>query len=439
MGANLNKSSQLKGELQRSIKTPGAILMGLGSIIGTGIFVSIAIATQISGNGILIAILLAALLAICNGLSSAQLAANHPVSGGTYEYGYRFLGSYFGFSAGWMFMIAKSASAATAVLGCIGYLFYALEIDVNHTTFILTSLALLIIVTFLVSGGISRSNSANKAIVTVTLAGLATLILASMVTNGFPTEPIKLALDDTSSSAILYGAALMFVAFTGYGRIATLGEEVFEPRKTIPKAIILTMVLIVFLYLLVALTALNVMGAYAFGETVDGEAAPLMVVAQLLSIPYVGSIVSFAAITAMLGVLLNLILGLSRVLLGMARRRDIPFILSRINPKTKSPVPAVLVSSAIIGLLVASGDVIFTWSFSAFTVLIYYSITNLSALMMPKEMQLYPKWIPSLGLFGCLFLAFWIDPKIWSTGLILLGLGLIWHTIALRMQPSKDP
>jgi len=428
----------LKGELNRSIKTPGAILMGLGSIIGTGIFVSIAIATQISGNGVLIAILIAALLAIFNGLSSAQLAANHPVSGGTYEYGYRFLGSYFGFTAGWMFMIAKSASAATAVLGCIGYLFYSLNIDVSHTTYILTSLALLIIVTIMVSGGINRSNSANKVIVSVTIAGLLSLIIASLLVNGFLVEPIKNALVDTSSSSILYGAALMFVAYTGYGRIATLGEEVFEPRTTIPKAIILAMVLIVFLYLMVTLTALAVMGSEAFGQTVDGEAAPLMVVAQSLSIPFIGPFISFAAITAMLGVLLNLILGLSRVLLAMARRKDVPNVLSNIHPKSKSPVSAVIISSIIIGLLVISGDVVFTWSFSAFTVLIYYSITNLSALMMPKELHLYPIWIPFMGLFGCLFLAFWIEPVIWISGLILILTGLIWHTIALRLQSATD-
>lgn len=118
----------MNSELRRDINTPGAVLMGLGSIIGTGIFVSVAIATQVAGSGIIIAIVIAAILATFNGLSSAQLAAAHPVSGGTYEYGYRFLGSWFGFTAGWMFLVAKSASAATAVLGCIGYLFYAFEV-----------------------------------------------------------------------------------------------------------------------------------------------------------------------------------------------------------------------------------------------------------------------------------------------------------------------
>jgi len=404
--------------------------MGLGSIIGTGIFVSIAIATQISGNGVIIAIVIAAVLASLNGLSSAQLAAAHPVSGGTYEYGYRFLNSWFGFTAGWMFLIAKSASAATAVLGCIGYIYYAFGIDSSGWMIVGAGLILLVLMTMLVSGGISRSNRANAVIVGITLAGLTAFVMTGFFSQGLPVQPIMDAFTDTSLSAILYGSALMFVAYTGYGRIATLGEEVAKPRTTIPKAIILAMILIVVIYLAVSLTALNIIGADAFGQTVDGEAAPLMIVAQALSVPFIGPVITFAAITAMLGVLLNLLLGLSRVMLGMARRKDLPNALSSIKRETKSPVAAVWGTALIIGLLVLSGDVFFTWSFSAFTVLIYYAITNLSAFMLPKEYRLYPRIIPALGLFGCLFLAFWIEPAIWGSGLAILGIGLIWHAVA---------
>ncbi|MCG2590076.1 APC family permease [Rhodohalobacter sulfatireducens] len=425
-------------ELKRAIKTPGAILMGMGSIVGTGIFVSIAIATQVSGNGIIIAVVIAALLATFNGLSSAQLAAAHPVSGGTYEYGNRFINSYFGFTAGWMFLVAKSASAATAVLGCVGYLFYAFDIDASNWGIVAASLVLLLVVTYLVSGGISRSNTANKYIVSVTIIGLASLVGAGLFFNGLPTQPITDAFTDISTSSVLYASALMFVAYTGYGRIATLGEEVAEPRTTIPKAIILTMVYIVILYLAVSLTALQALGADAFGKTVDGEAAPLMAVAQALSVPVIGPVITIAAITAMLGVLLNLILGLSRVMLSMARRRDLPWSLARVNPDTQSPAPAVWMTGIIIGLLVLSGDVVFTWSFSAFTVLIYYAITNLSAFVMPKEFRLYPRWIPALGLFGCLFLAFWIEPKIWISGVALIAVGLLWHVITSKLKKADS-
>ncbi len=424
----------MNSSLRRDIKTPGAVLMGLGSIIGTGIFVSVAIAAQVAGSGIIIAILIAALLATCNGLSSAQLAAAHPVSGGTYEYGYRFLGSWFGFTAGWMFLVAKSASAATAVLGCIGYLFYAIGAGAGTPVIVGSGLFLLLVMTWLVSGGISRSNVANKLIVTVTLVGLAVFVLAGLFTNGLPVQPVTDSFTDTSWSAILYASALMFVAYTGYGRIATLGEEVSNPRKTIPRAIILAMILIVVIYLAVSLTAIQIMGAGAFGQTVEGEAAPLMAAARALSVPLIGPVITIAAVTAMLGVLLNLLLGLSRVLLGMARRKDLPHGLSAINAKSRSPVAAVWATGAVIGLLVISGDVVFTWSFSAFAVLIYYAITNFSALFLPAELRLYPRIIPVLGLCGCLFLAFFIEPRIWMLGLAFVIAGLVWHGVALRVK-----
>jgi basic amino acid/polyamine antiporter, APA family len=426
----------MKTELRRDIKTPGAVLMGLGSIIGTGIFVSVAIATQVAGSGIIIAIVIAAILATFNGLSSAQLAAAHPVSGGTYEYGYRFLGSWFGFTAGWMFLVAKSASAATAVLGCIGYLFYAFGVGAGSWGIVGAGLLLLLAMTWLVSGGISRSNRANKLIVLITLTGLLALVIAGFITYGLPIQPIAESFTDTSLSSILYASALMFVAYTGYGRIATLGEEVSSPRKTIPRAIIIAMALIVVIYLAVSLTAIQVMGAEAFGQTVDGEAAPLMMVSQALSVPVIGPVVTIAAITAMLGVLLNLLLGLSRVMLGMARRKDLPRGLATINPESQSPAVAVWVTGILIGILVISGDIVFTWSFSAFTVLIYYAITNLSALYLPEDLRLYPRMFPAIGLFGCLFLAFWIDPKIWLFGILIIIAGLVWHALVLRFQKS---
>lgn len=419
-----------KTELKRELRTPGAILMGLGSIVGTGIFVSIAIATQVAGNGIVISVVMAAVLAALNGLSSAQLAAAHPVSGGTYEYANKFLNSYFGFAAGWMFLIAKSASAATAVLGCIAYLFYAFNIRSTQFLTIFSALLLLLLLTYLVSGGIKRSNLANKLTVSITLIGLGILVVGNIFENGFPIEPLLNSIDNNNPNAVLYGAALMFVAYTGYGRIATLGEEVVAPRRTIPRAIVLSMLVIVVLYLLVTLTAIDIMGAGAFGLSVNSEVAPLMLVAQTLKNPIIGPIISFAAVTAMLGVILNLLLGLSRVLLSMARRKDMPEKLAQVNSRTQSPAIAVWVTGAIIGALVLSGDVVFTWSFSAFTVLIYYAITNLSALMLPEELRLYPRVIPALGMLGCLLLAFWIEPIYWLYGLALLMVGLVWHALA---------
>ncbi|MFW6347004.1 MAG: APC family permease [Cyclonatronaceae bacterium] len=426
--------------LKRALKTPGAIMMGLGSIVGTGLFVSIALATQITGTWVILAILIAAVVATLNGLSSAQLAANHPVSGGTYEYGYRQLNSWLGFTAGFMFMTAKSASAATAALGCAAYLLYAFDIELAKPGFIALSLGILLLLTLLVSGGIRRSNQANTLIVGFTIFGLIVLVGSSFFLRGAPVQGLQVMFsgEGFDLSSLLHASALMFVAYTGYGRIATLGEEVAEPRRTIPKAIILCMLVIVLLYSAVALTAFQVMDAESFAAAAraNSEGAPLIEVARSLGLSWLGLLVSAAAVTAMAGVLLNLLLGLSRVLLSMARRRDIPAGVGYINPKTQSPVAAVWVTAGIIGALVLSGDIRFTWSFSAFTVLIYYAITNASAFTLSKEQRLYPRAIPAGGFIGCLGLAFWIEPQIWALGLGFIAAGLLWHGIAQKVAKS---
>jgi APA family basic amino acid/polyamine antiporter len=139
----------------------------------------------------------------------------------------------------------------------------------------------------------------------------------------------------------------------------------------------------------------------------------------------------------MLGVLVNLILGLSRVVLAMARRGDAPRWLARIGGSQASPYFAVgLVGAAIAGLALI-GDVKTTWSFSAFTVLVYYAITNLAALRLDERQRLYPRPFAWLGLVACLFLAFWVPWRIWAVGLGFIGLGLIWHTIAVKWGPAR--
>lgn len=423
-------------KLIRSIRTPGAILMGLGAILGTGIFVSLAFATQVAGNGIIISIIVAGILAIANGLSSAQLAAAHPVSGGTYEYGYRFLGSYWGFSAGWMFLLAKSASAATAVIGTTSYLFQFLDIIPPTWVQTLLNLSLLIVISWLVSGGIKRSNKANIIIVSITLFGLAALVGTGLIINKASVPGFDLSFSDISINSVFYASALMFVAFTGYGRIATLGEEVEEPERTIPRAIIFSLIATLVIYISIAVTAIGAMGTKGFGDTISGNSAPLVQVADSFDSPLLMLIVSFSAITAMIGVLLNLLLGISRVVLGMARRQDIPEKLSKIEASTGSPARSVWVTCILIGVLVLSGDIRLTWSFSAFTVLIYYAITNLSALKLPPDLRLYPRWITTVGLSGCLFLAFFVDPAIWITGISLLIAGLVWHYFAQKLVPG---
>ena len=146
--------------LHRTLGLPGALMMGLGSMVGTGVFVSIGLGAGVAGPAILPAIVAAAFVALCNGLSSAQLAAAHPVSGGTYEYGYRFLNPWLGFSAGWMFLCAKSASAATAALGFSGYLLHVIG-GADHLDLRIPAGVLLVGMSVLVASGMRRSSLVN--------------------------------------------------------------------------------------------------------------------------------------------------------------------------------------------------------------------------------------------------------------------------------------
>jgi len=403
-------------QLQRVVGLPGAILMGLGSIMGAGVFVTLGLGEQIAGPSMLLALALAAVVAICNGLSSAQLAANHPVSGGTYEYGHRWLTPSLGFTAGWMFLCAKAASAATAALGFAMYLApdYVLPV----------SLATVAGLTVITLTGMQRSNAVNAVIVSAVL-----LTLLAFVAVGAPAlrtkgELLQPFFDANRLPELFEATALMFVAYTGYGRIATLGEEVREPRRTIPIAIILTLGLSTLLYLGVSAVSL----AHADGQGFQS----LILIAEKMGGTALGIALTAGAALALVSVLLNLLLGLSRVALAMGRRGDLPKATARVTESSKVPAAATLLVSAVIAGLVCIGDMKLTWSFSAFTVLIYYAVTNLCAIRLKTKERLYPAWISYLGLLSCLSLAFFVEWRVILTGLGLIAFGLVWNAVAAR-------
>jgi APA family basic amino acid/polyamine antiporter len=299
-----------------------------------------------------------------------------------------------------------------------------------------------LVVTALVAGGIRRSNRANAVIVALALGALVYFVAAGapaawqaggevyrpFFTGGGGRGPL---------AGVLYATALAFVAYTGYGRIATLGEEVRDPRRSIPRAIVITLVASVVLYAAVALVGVGVAGPDAFAAAAASEAAPLGVVAERFAGATGWWILAAGATVAMIGVLLNLLLGLSRVLLAMGRRGDAPAAVARLDAARRTPAVAVWVVGVAVALLALVGSVETTWSFSAFTVLVYYALTNLAALRLPAGDRLVPRAVPVAGLVGCLFLAFWVDVVVWAAGLALVAAGLLWHLVARRLAARR--
>ena len=421
--------------MRREIGILGAIFLGLGSILGTGAFVSIGLVIGQVGEWIGLTLLCAGILAACNGLSSAQLAVAYPVSGGTYEYAYRTLHPLVGIFAGWLFLTAKSASAATAALGVVSFSDAALNLELNDFVLRIGSAVLSLLVTCLVLLGLRRSNQFNIAIVLITILSLVSFVLFSAfveVTADSSFFDVTLA-----PEALLEGTALLFVAYTGYGRIATLGEEVREPRRTIPLAICATLGASWLLYASVgwALTNYQEFEVLGLGDGLN-QTLRLEVVVQTFDQPWLEKLVQVGAITAMLGVLLNLILGLSRVYLAFGRRNDLPKAFAKLDAQS-NPRLAVLFTGIVIAALCLMGDVLMTWSLSAVTVLIYYGITNLAALRLNKQDQIFPKWISIIGLFSCVFLSVFVGQEIWIKAGILVVPAVLF-SVFLRSQSNQS-
>lgn len=402
------------GGLKRSLDLKDAVGVGLGAIIGAGIFVVTGVAAGVSGPSMLLSLCLAGLVATFNALSSAQLAAVYPQSGGTYEYAYRLLNSHLGFSAGWMFLVSKISAAGVVALG-FGSYFYQLVPLGSPLALSLAAVVLLCLANFF---GIKKTGYLNLFIVFLTLLSLLYLVVGGIPEidpeNFRPFSPFGI-------SGIAEATALLFFAFTGYARIATLAEEVREPQRTIPRAVIITIVSAIILYVLVAVTAIGVLGA----EGMAGSRSPLQRVAERLEVPGIQLLITLGAATAMLGVLLSQILGISRMLFAMGRRKDLPPALAKIHPRYQIPHLGIFLTGILILLLTLFGNFEFILASAAFTILLYYSITNIAALKQPAAERRYGRMVPVLGLIGCLAMALSLDPEVILSGLLLLFIGFI--------------
>ena len=403
--------------LQRVLGLKDAVGVGLGAIIGAGIFVVTGVAAGVAGPAFLIGLMIAGAVASFNGLSSAQLAAVYPQSGGTYEYGYRLLNPAMGFSAGWMFLLSKLSAAGIVAIG-FGSYFHQLVPAFSPMVYSVAAIVLLTIANLL---GIKKAGTVNVAIVLITLLSLVYFVFSGLGSvergNFTPFTPF-------GTLGIAEASAILFFAFTGYARIATLAEEVVEPEKTIPRAVIITILTAIVLYAAVSFVAVGVIGAEGMAES----RSPLQMAAGKMTTPGIGLVVTLGAATAMLGVLLSQILGISRMLLAMGRRNDLPAFFEKIHPNTSVPHLGILFTSGVVLAITLLGSFEFVVRSATFTILLYYSITNLAAMKQPLTEQLYSRAIPWLGLAGCLAMSVSLPWEVIVSGVILLvvGFGVRW-------------
>jgi APA family basic amino acid/polyamine antiporter len=378
--------------LTRRLGTGDAVVVGLGAMLGAGVFAALAPAARAAGSGLLIALALAGLIAYCNATSSARLAARYPESGGTYVYGRRRLGPFWGYLAGWSFVVGKTASCAAMALTFASYA------APGHTR--LVGALAVAALTVLGSRGVQKSALLTRAIVAVVLIVLAAAAVGCLFGGSASVDNLR-PFPGGSLHGTLQAGGLLFFAFAGYARIATLGEEVREPARTIPRAITVALAITLVVYLLVDVSALVAVGAPALASS----AAPLQSAVAAGDLHWLAPAVRVGAAVAALGSLLALLLGVSRTTLAMARDRFLPSPLASIHPRFDVPARAELAVGATVIVLVLSTDLRGTIAFSSFGVLAYYAIANMSAWTLSAQERRPPRWIPVLGVVGCTTLA----------------------------------
>lgn len=380
-------------ELRRRLGLLNAVVIGLGSMIGAGIFAALAPAAYAAGSGLLLGLAVAAVVAYCNAISSARLAARYPASGGTYVYGRMRLGDFWGYLAGWGFVVGKTASCAAMAL-TVGFYVWPAQ---AHAV----AVAVVVALTAVNYAGIQKSAWLTRSIVAVVLVVLTAVVVAAYGSGA--ADPARLDIGvDAHVWGMLQAAGLLFFAFAGYARIATLGEEVRDPARTIPRAIPLALGITLAVYALVAVAVIAVLGPQRLARA----AAPLSEAMRVAGVNWLIPVVQIGAAVAALGSLLALILGVSRTTLAMARDRHLPRWLAAVHPRFKVPFRAELVVGAVVAALAATADIRGAIGFSSFGVLVYYAIANASALTLGLDEGRPRRLIPLVGLIGCVVLAF---------------------------------
>lgn len=423
--------------LARRLGSLDATVIGVGSMVGAGVFVAFAPAAGFAGPWLPLALLLAAVVAWCNATSTAQLAAVHPASGGTYVYANRQLGPWPGFVAGWGFVTGKTASAAAMALT---FGLYAAELTgADDAGARLLAVAAVLGLTAVNLGGVTRTARLTKLLVAPVLVVLLAVVVLLFSGTG-PTAGGAPAGDgpgwDGTGWGVLPAAGTLFFAFAGYARVATMGEEVRDPARTIPRAVLGALAFTLLLYGLLGLGLLRFLGV----DRLAASAAPLLTVvreAGWAAGPATAGavVVTAAAALATLGALLALVAGISRTALAMARERDLPGPLGAVSQRHRVPWAAELAVAGLVVVLVLVGDVRTVIGFSSFGVLVYYALANLSALTLRQRPGWAPRAVNALGLAGCLVLAFTLP---WQSVVTMLGVfavGLAGRALALSRRP----
>ena len=409
--------------LKREIGLFGATALGIGAIIGSGIFIVTGIVAGIAGPAMIISVLIAGVIALFSALSVGELSAYLPEEGGTYAFAKKLVSPFAGFISGWIWIFSNIFVGAAVSLGFAHYfatLFPAVPVK---------GIAVIICMVFIIINyiGLKESTILNNTLVT-----LKVLILLFFVAFGLgyfngsnftPFAPAEI-------SGILSGAALIFFAYTGFARVTIMAEEVKDPEKTIPRSIYLALAISTVLYVLVSVIAVGLIGASGLSQS----GSPLAAAIGISGSPAAVLLISFGAMIATASVLLTTIMGISRIMFAMSRNGDLPAFLNRIHPHFSTPHYAIWISGEFMIAAILLADLALVVAVSTFAMLLFYLIANVAAFRLPQKYRLYPAIVPVIGAVSCIGLIGFLNSSSWIIGIIGLAIGIVVYSIQRRMS-----
>lgn len=421
-----NDPEKNQTQLRRALGLFDATAISVGAIIGAGIFVVIGIVAGLAGPGVIISIVLAGVIASFSALSFAQLSAYMPREGGGYEFSYHLLSPYAGFLAGWMWIFSNIFTGAAVSLGFAQYLvsvFPFLPIQ-------LVALVLCLIFTLINYVGVRQSANLNNVLVVSKILILLLFILLGLsfltVGNFSPFTP-------QGVSGVLQGTALIFFAYGGYARVTTVAEEVKDASRTIPRAILLALVLSTILYVSISLVAVGLVGSQRLSQSSSPLADAISVTGSSVAV----WLVSAGAMIATASVLLMSILGVSRMTFAMARNKQLPALLNRIHPRFQTPHYAIWVTGAMSGILVFGGFYRVV-AVGTFALLFHHALVNLSAIRLRAENRRYPVFVSVVGFLLCLTLLVFLSSDAWIIGIAGLTIGSLYYGLVFKRRKLQD-
>jgi APA family basic amino acid/polyamine antiporter len=419
--------SEEQKKLKPSLGLFDATAISVGAIIGGGIFVVTGIAAGLAGSALVISMLIAALISLLTALSFAELTAWQPKEGSIYEYSYQLVSPFAGFLVGWMWILSNTFAGAAVSLGFAYYL-TALVPSLNPNI-----VAAIVCLAFTAINYYSVKQSAllNNILVTAKLLILAFFIAYGLLfmnpANFTPFKPLDVG--------VFSGAVFFFFAYGGFARAAVIAEEVKDAKRNVPKAMLMALAISAVFYILIGIVAVGLVGPTGLA----GSNSPLEEAMKATGNSAATFTIAIGGILATASVLLTSILGVSRMAYAMAKRKDLPQALARLDLKRNTPIYSTWIVGLAMTLLVLLIDLSRVVAISSFAMLFFYTLANISALRLKPEKRTYPKFLPAIGAVSCLALLvfeLFASLQSWIIGTASLLIGAVYYVAKSRIKPK---